>query len=269
MELEALLQRLGPWFDRHRRLAWRPITETCDSPMPCSKFSGIPWVPEGEEWPRCAHCGEPIALFLQLDLSQLPEGKAEPSGSGLLQFFYCVNTAPDCVQECDGWSHFSDAHLIRIIRPDGPARQELTPRFESTLPARVITGWEPIDDFPHAEEFGSLGLSIRFDDPSSRTYDRITIECPEVGLLESNLPVAYWSDPGLNRCAERDKLGGWPFWIQSAEYPNCLTCGRRMELVFQIDSEDNLAFMFGDVGCGHLTQCPDHPDMLAFGWACG
>jgi hypothetical protein len=42
-----------------------------------------------------------------------------------------------------------------------------------------------------------------------------------------------------------------------------------MRLVFQVDSEDNVPHMFGDAGIGHLTQCPDHKDVLGFGWACG
>jgi len=42
-----------------------------------------------------------------------------------------------------------------------------------------------------------------------------------------------------------------------------------MGLVFQLDSEDSLRPMFGDMGCGHVTQCSVHPDVLAFGGACG
>jgi hypothetical protein len=41
-----------------------------------------------------------------------------------------------------------------------------------------------------------------------------------------------------------------------------------MELLFQLDSEDHVPFMFGDAGCGHLTRCPEHPDVVTFGWAC-
>jgi uncharacterized protein YwqG len=65
-----------------------------------------------------------------------------------------------------------------------------------------------------------------------------------------------------------DKLGGWPYWIQGAEYPDCPECGARMEVVFQLDSNNNLPFMFGDVGCGHITQCPRHKDVVTFAWAC-
>ena len=69
------------------------------------------------------------------------------------------------------------------------------------------------------------------------------------------------SEPG-------DKLAGWPAWVQGVEYPNCPRCGRRMAHVFQVDSEDHVPFMFGDAGCGHITQCPEHKEVVAFGWAC-
>jgi uncharacterized protein YwqG len=42
-----------------------------------------------------------------------------------------------------------------------------------------------------------------------------------------------------------------------------------MSLVFQIDSNDNLDYMFGDVGCSHVTQCKNHPHQLTIAWACG
>jgi hypothetical protein len=41
-----------------------------------------------------------------------------------------------------------------------------------------------------------------------------------------------------------------------------------MRHVFQLDSEDHLPFLFGDAGTGHLTQCPQHHEVVAFGWAC-
>jgi uncharacterized protein YwqG len=65
-----------------------------------------------------------------------------------------------------------------------------------------------------------------------------------------------------------DKLLGWPAWIQGIEYPECPDCGDSMKLIFQIDSEDNLDYMFGDVGCAHITQCEKHPHRLAIAWAC-
>jgi hypothetical protein len=49
--------------------------------------------------------------------------------------------------------------------------------------------------------------------------------------------------------------------------PNCPRCRQRMQSVFQ-HTGDELQFIFGDMGIGHMTQCPDHKDVVAFGWAC-
>jgi len=65
-----------------------------------------------------------------------------------------------------------------------------------------------------------------------------------------------------------DKLGGWPLWIQSVEYPECRICKKAMRLIFQIDSQVNLPYMWGDSGCAHITQCAEHKDVVSFGWAC-
>jgi uncharacterized protein YwqG len=72
----------------------------------------------------------------------------------------------------------------------------------------------------------------------------------------------------ISAAAAGDKLGGWPHWIQGVEYPSCPRCAARMALVFQLDSNDNLDFMFGDAGVAHVTQCPQHPDVVALAWAC-
>jgi hypothetical protein len=66
---------------------------------------------------------------------------------------------------------------------------------------------------------------------------------------------------------EGDKLGGWPRWVQWVEYPTCPECGATMALVLQIDSERTHPVSFGDLGIAHLTQCPNHPDVLRFAWA--
>ena len=114
---------------------------------------------------------------------------------------------------------------------------------ENAFPAKLIEGWRELDDYPNAEEGELLGIELTDD---------------------------QWETLGAEgRPGTGDKLAGYPAWVQGVEYPNCLVCGASMRLVFQIDSEDNLPFMFGDVGCGHITQCKTHPEQLAFGWACG
>jgi len=110
-----------------------------------------------------------------------------------------------------------------------------------------------------------LGVDYEYDFEARR----VTVRCPELGVELRDVPIDMGVEELVAKASPGDKPGGWPDWVQGAEYPACPTCGARMGLVFQLDSEDNLPTMFGDMGCGHVTQCSVHRDVLAFGWACG
>lgn len=222
--------------------AWKPVVEEGDGELIQSKFSGRAALRAGEEWPRCANCSKPLQLFLQLNLDFLPDEVMGDFGDGLLQLFYCLSDKPRCEDVCEASLPFSKSVVVRIVPvpPEGgkpPGRPA-----ERRFPPRAIVGWEPLRDLPVWEEIEERGIKVS--------------EAEHQALEELEVPHGG------------DKLAGWPSWIQGVEYPGCRTCGRKMRLVFQIEGEDNLPCSFGDLGCGHVTQCPDHKDVLAFGWAC-
>ena len=126
--------------------------------------------------------------------------------------------------------------LARIIQPDGEGKDVELPEIEDLFPPKLITGWESWDDYPTVDE--TVEVNVRLNDEE---WD-----------------ILY--DLNLNG----DKLWGWPSWVQSEMYPRCPVCAHRMRVVFQIDSYDNLPFMFGDGGCGWITQCPEHKEQLTF-----
>lgn len=260
MTSEEIIKALGPWLARVRRMAWKPVVEEGDGPGAASKFGGVPWTQWDAPWPHCGWCNHPLPLFLQLDLDRLPEAMGGAFGSGLLQLFYCMRE--EC-QGSGGWDPFDHTlGRVRVIRP----RNEWAaspPATAHQLPAKRIVRWDPIDDLPSPEESEECGFtsSYDFDDGLVR------FECPEVDL-DVQIPIDQVAVEELVESQTGDKLGGWPAWGQGVEYPYCPRCGRRMILVFQLDSEDNIPFMFGDAGCGHITQCPEHKDVVAFGWAC-
>lgn len=223
------------------RAAFRPVVEDGDPDGPLSKMGGRPWLPEGTEWPACPNCHEPMQLLLQLDTSSLP-AEAPDLGGGLIQLFYCTTLEPLCAVDCEAFYPFSRAVLARRLDPAVPGATPGGEPVQRPLPARAIRGWEALVDIPHWDELEQEEIEISEDE--------------EEAIDSLELPA-----PG-------DKLGGWPFWVQSIDYPQCPECGHTMRLVFQIDSEDTLPILFGDAGCGHLTQCPDHKDVLAFCWAC-
>ena len=235
-EIEHLLQP-------YKRKAWIPEVKDQVSNPHSSKFSGIPALSKGEEWPCCANCNEPMQLFLQLNAKDLPEQDRNVFEDGLLQVFYCTNFEKQCEVDCEAFFPFSKSTLVRIVhyKSSELAALERSP-VRDAYPEKEIISWIKKDDYPNWEEVESLGVTL-------------TDEQSDI-LGESGYPR-----PG-------DKLFGWPCWVQGVEYPDCPECGKAMQLVFQIDSEDNVPYMFGDSGCAHITQCPQHQNILAIAWAC-
>lgn len=241
--LEKLQPLARPW--------WKPETADEDGLVTSSKFSGTPWLAADESWPTCPNCGKPQQLFVQLNTQELPAALQGSFGSGLIQLFYCTNPDPLCEVDCEAYFPFSKAVLARRIVPAGEAAS-LTPPQGAFAPKR-ITGWAQM-----GEELPGCSASEGWCKAQGRPLNEVESE-------------VLWDDENFEHFSAEsgDKIGGWPHWVQDPEYPNCKLCRQPMALVMQIDSEDHLPYMFGDVGCGHLTQCPEHKDVLAFAWACG
>lgn len=257
MRTEDVVRQLEPWRARLRRPAWKPLVSSGDGAVADSKFSGMPWIGAGAPWPACGVCAQPLQLFVQLDLGRLPAD----FGAGLLQLFYCTNGS--CAGE-GGWEPFADdLSRVRVVQPDGPGQGSTVPHRAGYFPARRIVGWQPLSDLPSPAEHGQLGLQYTYDFKAGTTL----LQCPELGLVFDDVRDDALAEKIAN-AGGGDKLGGWPAWVQGAEYPACPRCARPMRLLFQVDSEDDVPFMFGDAGCGHVTQCPEHLDVVAFGWAC-
>ena len=236
--LAALRERLAAY----RRPAWCPDTVEGDGAPDASKFGGAPALRPGEAWPICGNCGGPMQLFLQLNPRDLPSAGAERLDGGVLQLFYCTSSEPSCDVDCEAWSPRAVSTLVRLV-PAAEAAAAMPVEVPAGMfPPKRIVGWAEVDDYPLSEELDEMG----------------------VPLTDADADLLYGS--GVPRTG--DKLLGWPAWVQSVEYPECPECGGPMELLFQLDSEDHLPFMFGDVGTGHVTQCRHHPGQLAFGWAC-
>jgi uncharacterized protein YwqG len=239
-DMELLKQKLLAQLEPFKKTAYIPTTERVGRTFSTdSKIGGLPYLRNSGDWPICANCGNQMQLFLQLNLNELPID-AENS---LIQLFYCTNEDPLCENDCESYSPFSQNVVCRKIQVEN-APVEIAPTLADLFVEKRIIGWVPVDDYPHYDELADLGLDIDVND-----YEILEVE--EVGIPKAG-----------------DKLFGWPHWVQSVEYPFDRKTGSQMNLLFQLDSEVNLPYMFGDCGVGHLTQSPDDENELAFGWAC-
>ncbi|HET6559793.1 MAG TPA: DUF1963 domain-containing protein [Prolixibacteraceae bacterium] len=238
--LEERVNKTVELLEEHKRTAYLPITsEHANTFSDRSKIGGFPYLRIAEDWPKCPNCQKHMQLFLQLNLEHIPERK----DIGLIQLFYCTSKEPDCETALKAFFPFSSAVVCRKTTVNG-ASAIIQPVIESVFQEKLITGWEAKDDYPHVEEYESLGLDM--DDEVLEIMDA----------------------RGLGLTIDKDKLFGWPYWVQGVEYPLDRATNQPMELLFQLDSEDHLPFMFGDSGIGHLTQSPDNKEEMAFGWAC-
>lgn len=234
---------LKPIMAPHKRLAWFPNTVEKGATPTSSKFSGIPALSKDEKWPCCSNCNEPMQLFLQLNSQDLPESEQTVFGKGILQVFYCTNRDKECEVSCDAFFPFSKSTLVRVVDYNDEiiASPNKSP-VKDAFTERQIIGWESKQDYPNCEEIEDIGVTL-----TDKQSDL---------LCDLEYPLS------------KDKFLGWPCWVQGVEYPDCPECGKPMKLIFQIDSEDNLPYMFGDVGCSHITQCESHKDRLTIAWAC-
>lgn len=221
------------------RTTWTPTVASGD-PARRSKFGGTAWLPAGTSHPCCGNCERPLPLIVQLDVASLPE-PARFGGHGILQLFYCLSTDPLCENDCAAWDPHANSVVARRI--DAGASGSVSEARAPVLEAKAIVGWTAHPDVPNPEEFEAWTEDVEQD----LSEDERDILRPRSG----------------------EKLWGWPCWIQGVEYPNCRICDTPMQLVLQIDSGGLVDVVWGDLGCAHLTQCPNHPEELAFGWACG
>lgn len=237
---EAELRKAIELLSKYKRKAYLPKTQDNQNEFSTSsKIGGFPYLRNEDDWPVCPNCKKNMQLFLQLNLNDLPERQDK----GLIQLFYCTTDEPHCESDLEAFFPFSKAVNCRKIDINGESSL-IKPDLQEVFSEKVIIDWNPVDDYPHFEEHEQLGIELDDD-----IYE--LMEEKEIGL-----PI------------EKDKLFGWPYWVQSVEYPFDRKTETQMELLFQLDSEDNLPYMFGDAGIGHLTQSPDNKDELGFGWAC-
>ncbi|MBO6938409.1 MAG: hypothetical protein JJ863_25800 [Deltaproteobacteria bacterium] len=164
-----------------------------------------------------------LRMLVQLRGEDLPEELGFP-GDHIVQLF---------------WSR---AHYGSMTR--GPAGGDLAmacfprpstieARDAKELPARRLGRFERFDDRPRWADLQNLGVRLN---------------AKEMRIAQEERPE------------DRLKLGGWPDWIQHADWP-----GDEWRLLLQLHGE--LAGVdFGDTGLGYLLWRPGSTD-LAFGWS--
>lgn len=243
-----------------------------------SFLGGVPEVPAGFAWPSVDD--RPMAFLAQLDLAELHAARPLPwlPVSGRLLFFY------DLVEECWGYEPGHSRYWRVLWIPEGaavhetsapqaPTRHFMATTFtgselietpaseivEITFP-RVVLAPRPVDTFP-AYDDPLLMLEVFDAEPDEdedggetaiaeayrrMRYDRLPTPQHQVGGMPVTLQrgridiEAQILDQGLS-IDEYDAL--------SAEERVPLVAGfEDWELLLQLDSDDDIGWMWGDCG---------------------
>lgn len=208
-----------------------------------SRFGGPAYAEEGEGWPECGGCKNPLTFIMQVNLQECRH--PELTGIGLFAFFYCWSCSP--------WGLDGDppaSWALRLYLDPSPARARTirpAPRSQGSSPVTVpclvtpmkatsMPSWEGLELW--SKEASQLSASLHPDEPWAA-----------YSVLEEKFG---------NELDHQTKLGGHPHWIQSEATPECQRCAKRMTLLAQVDSEECAGIMWGDVGTVYLFLCKDH-----------
>jgi hypothetical protein len=169
-----------------------------------------------------------------------PEGPVCPScgkpmpllaEAGGVQVYYCRSTHPHCEVATEAWA-------------PGGTRSKLVRRVDTAVPS----GWERVLDAPAL-------LDLEF----------VTGMKQEKALRAARVDEDDW--PGARG---GDKVGGYPAWVQDAEYPPCPDCGEPMrDLLLQLASDGLCGWQFGDMGTAYVLACATHTARVELIWQAG
>lgn len=259
---DELVQRdLGPYFDALKPLAKNALHITLQMAQEdavsvgVSKFGGMPDLPQDMPWPYTGKNQIPMSFVAQVNFAEAAPYDLEHKlpDRGMLYFFY------DCSKDgmpwgfdpadCDGWKVcYADADASSLVRTRIP---------EDLLPGE------------NGEVFGEAQICFEacMELPTTESDLVEAVELPD----DADMQDAYWE--WLDESGEelRNKLLGHADVIQSGmelecEYvTNQIYCGNpdgyaaarergldknaaRWNLLMQIDSNEELGMMWGDMG---------------------
>lgn len=193
-----------------------------------SRLGGPALLPAGQTWPQCGRCQRPLTHVAQIG-----------SDSGLLTFFYCFGCRPMGPEGAAGY---------RIWLLD---KDQAVPCDEP----RAASSRGPV---PCSVQLVPVSSAPQWDDA------RISLDHLDLGSDPWETYHDVWSDLTGSATLE-SRLGGFPDWIQGAQWPTCPACAQRMNLLLQLDSEPETGLMWGDSGRVFLFRCgtPTHPPEVA------
>ena len=233
---EAEIQRVKAQFTRKASRAVLDGTRPPEDPY-ASSFGRVWLTLPGETWPRSN--GKPMLPLAQFNLAEMPYCPENLSDIALITVFIDQDELPTDTLNGDGWllRAYSSLEGLVLIQ-DHPPVSPINP---------CSIEWELIaEDYPSSDDASNLGISDLMNEHEDEGYAEL-----------------FATQQGT-------KIGGWPFGVQcEVLWPLAVRATATPEYAFQIDTEQEARWMWGDVGFGYFGRgAGDHRDVWAMEWQC-
>ena len=200
-----------------------------------SKVGGQPYMPKSAQWP-CAPDGRELFFLAQLNLADMPKLEPFPQ-KGILQFFiYDDDLYGMDFDDGENPDTFRVLYFPDVIKEEAQLRKDY----------QVLRDF---DELPHhPDECYPLAFSLAEEVvPMSdyRFYQHFGAD------YFRQFGAAEWSlqeDFGKKVRSDGHKMGGYAYFTQ--DDPRRLD--DPMLLLFQLDSDERMDLMWGDMGVGHF-----------------
>ena len=221
------------------RLARKASGAVLDSRVPAedpaaSWFGRVRLALPHETWPVSG--GKPMLPLAQFNLAEMPYRPENLSDIALITVFIDGDELPYETKNGDGWLLRAYHTMERLV----PTQDQAPDSHIEPHPLR----WELIEDYPTADEASDLGVPDLMNEDQDEGYAE------------------------LFECQQGTKIGGWPFGAQgTVEWRPSDRHAFEPEYVFQIDSEGEARWMWGDAGFGYFGRgTGEHRDVWVLEW---
>lgn len=212
-----------------------------------SRIGGAPDLPENFQWPQWND--EPLAFLVQIDLAEIGRQSVLPDlpVNGLLYFFYDQEQSTWGFDPADkgSWKVFHSDSAARLKRTDPPAGLLQHGRFgEKRIEFRTVTTYPGIDR-----------ISEQVLNMSDETWDEVDeLQARDFAGLPRHqlggLPNPVQNDDMERECqfASNGINVGGPEGYASPEAKALEAGAADWVLLLQLDTDDDIGMMWGDVG---------------------
>ena len=227
--MESLRETLAKTLQSYIEVVPRPVAETT---LWQSKVGGQPYLPRGTDFPKTSK-GEHLAFLAQINFEETPPMSSFPR-TGILQFYI----------------HGDDMYGLNF---DNPTEQDL---FRVLFFEKIEIDLEKLTtDFSFLGNYTNTPHSPNKSFPLDFLYGQEIISTSDYRFEKEIEPkiTEMLGDEGVEEYYEAvnsggHKLGGYPYFTQY----DVRSEENEMMLLFQLDSDDNLELMWGDVGVANF-----------------